>query len=89
LFNPHGIDYKVRPMPFSTAEDMARLTRYAMNKRVSVFMYRKRSVKFRSIAPVIDSIMCFAIRMNFWGKTESTESRLAAPSGGRLFNSLV
>jgi serine-type D-Ala-D-Ala carboxypeptidase (penicillin-binding protein 5/6) len=30
--NPHGIDYKVRPIPFSTAEDMARLTRYAMNK---------------------------------------------------------
>jgi D-alanyl-D-alanine carboxypeptidase (penicillin-binding protein 5/6) len=30
--NPHGVDYKVRPMPFSTAEDMARLTKYAMNK---------------------------------------------------------
>ena len=30
--NPHGIDYKIRPLPFSTAEDMARLTRYAMNK---------------------------------------------------------
>jgi D-alanyl-D-alanine carboxypeptidase (penicillin-binding protein 5/6) len=30
--NPHGIDYKVKPMPYSTAEDMARLTRYAMNK---------------------------------------------------------
>jgi D-alanyl-D-alanine carboxypeptidase (penicillin-binding protein 5/6) len=30
--NPHGIDYKVRPMPFSTAQDMARLTRYAMDK---------------------------------------------------------
>jgi D-alanyl-D-alanine carboxypeptidase (penicillin-binding protein 5/6) len=30
--NPHGIDRNVRPMPFSTAEDMARLTRYAMNK---------------------------------------------------------
>src|SRR6266513_2181563 len=30
--NPHGVDDKVRPMPFSTAEDMARLTRYAMNK---------------------------------------------------------
>ena len=30
--NPHGIDDKVRPLPFSTAEDMARLTRYAMNK---------------------------------------------------------
>ena len=30
--NPHGIDWKVKPLPFSTAEDMARLTRYAMNK---------------------------------------------------------
>ena len=30
--NPHGIDEKVQPMPYSTAEDMARLTRYAMSK---------------------------------------------------------
>ena len=30
--NPHGVDYKVKPLPYSTAEDMARLTRYAMNK---------------------------------------------------------
>jgi serine-type D-Ala-D-Ala carboxypeptidase (penicillin-binding protein 5/6) len=30
--NPHGIDWKVRPLPYSTAEDMGRLTRYAMNK---------------------------------------------------------
>src|SRR5881398_3934372 len=30
--NPHGIDWKVKPLPFSTAEDMGRLTRYAMNK---------------------------------------------------------
>ena len=30
--NPHGIDRNVRPLPYSTAEDMARLTRYAMNK---------------------------------------------------------
>ena len=30
--NPHGIDYKVKPLPYSTAEDMARLTRYAMDK---------------------------------------------------------
>jgi serine-type D-Ala-D-Ala carboxypeptidase (penicillin-binding protein 5/6) len=30
--NPHGIDEKVHPTPFSTAEDMARLARYAMNK---------------------------------------------------------
>src|SRR5436309_10490046 len=30
--NPHGIDWKVKPLPYSTAEDMARLTRYAMSK---------------------------------------------------------
>ena len=30
--NPHGIDYKVKPLPYSTAEDMARVTRYAMSK---------------------------------------------------------
>ncbi|HEX4654032.1 MAG TPA: serine hydrolase [Candidatus Udaeobacter sp.] len=30
--NPHGIDYKVKPVPYSTAEDMGRLTRYAMSK---------------------------------------------------------
>src|SRR5690349_6802914 len=30
--NPHGIDWKVKPLPYSTAEDMARLTRYAMKK---------------------------------------------------------
>ena len=30
--NPHGIDWKVKPLPYSTAEDMGRLTRYAMDK---------------------------------------------------------
>jgi serine-type D-Ala-D-Ala carboxypeptidase (penicillin-binding protein 5/6) len=30
--NPHGVDQKVKPLPYSTAEDMARLTRYALNK---------------------------------------------------------
>ena len=30
--NPTGIDDRVRPIPYSTAEDMARMTRYAMNK---------------------------------------------------------
>ena len=29
--NPHGIDDNVKPLPYSTAEDMARLTKYAMN----------------------------------------------------------
>jgi D-alanyl-D-alanine carboxypeptidase (penicillin-binding protein 5/6) len=30
--NPHGFDTNVKPVPHSTAADMARLTRYAMNK---------------------------------------------------------
>jgi D-alanyl-D-alanine carboxypeptidase (penicillin-binding protein 5/6) len=30
--NPHGIDTNVKPMPYSTAADLARLTRYAINK---------------------------------------------------------
>jgi D-alanyl-D-alanine carboxypeptidase (penicillin-binding protein 5/6) len=30
--NPTGIDENVKPLPYSTAEDLARLTRYAMNK---------------------------------------------------------
>ena len=30
--NPHGIDTSVRPVPYSTAADLARLTRYAVNK---------------------------------------------------------
>src|SRR6059058_216918 len=46
--NPHGIDYKVRPLPFSTAEDMARLTRYAMNKPSFRFYVsqRERQIAF-------------------------------------------
>jgi D-alanyl-D-alanine carboxypeptidase (penicillin-binding protein 5/6) len=30
--NPHGIDTNVKPMPYSTAADLARLTRYAISK---------------------------------------------------------
>ena len=30
--NPHGLDANVKPLPYSTAVDMARLARYAMNK---------------------------------------------------------
>jgi D-alanyl-D-alanine carboxypeptidase len=30
--NPHGIDDTARPLPYTTAADMARLTRYAVNK---------------------------------------------------------
>jgi serine-type D-Ala-D-Ala carboxypeptidase (penicillin-binding protein 5/6) len=46
--NPHGIDYNVKPLPFSTAEDMARLTRYALNKASFRFYVsqRERQVSF-------------------------------------------
>lgn len=30
--NPHGVDQNVKPLPYSTAEDVARLTRYALNR---------------------------------------------------------
>ncbi len=41
--NPHGIDWKVKPLPYSTAEDMARLTRYAMNKASFRFYVSQKS----------------------------------------------
>src|SRR5436305_5045204 len=46
--NPHGVDYKVNPLPYSTAEDMARLTRYAMNKASFRFYVsqRERQISF-------------------------------------------
>jgi serine-type D-Ala-D-Ala carboxypeptidase (penicillin-binding protein 5/6) len=46
--NPHGVDENARPMPFSTAEDMARLTRYAMNKASFRFYVsqRERQISF-------------------------------------------
>ncbi len=47
--NPHGIDDNVKPMPFSTAEDMARLTRYAMSKAAFRFYVsqRERQISFQ------------------------------------------
>ena len=46
--NPHGVDYKVKPLPYSTAEDMARLTRYAMNKASFLFYVsqKERQISF-------------------------------------------
>lgn len=46
--NPHGSDYKAKPMPYSTAEDIARATRYAMNKASFRFYVsqRERQISF-------------------------------------------
>lgn len=46
--NPHGIDTDVKPMPFSTAADLARLTRYAMNKPAFRFYVaqKERQISF-------------------------------------------
>ncbi|MEP6604023.1 MAG: serine hydrolase [Spartobacteria bacterium] len=47
--NPHGIDENVKPMPFSNAEDIARLTRYAMNKASFRFYVsqKERQISFQ------------------------------------------
>jgi serine-type D-Ala-D-Ala carboxypeptidase (penicillin-binding protein 5/6) len=46
--NPSGFDYKERPMPYSSAIDLARLTRYAMNKASFRFYVsqREREISF-------------------------------------------
>jgi D-alanyl-D-alanine carboxypeptidase (penicillin-binding protein 5/6) len=48
--NPHGIDAGVKPMPYSTAEDMARLARYAMGKAGFRFYVsqKERQISFTS-----------------------------------------
>ncbi len=71
--NPHGMDYKVKPLPYSTAEDMARLTRYAMSKPSFRFYVSQKERQISSIAQVSSSITCFAIPMSFSEKWVSTE----------------
>lgn len=48
--NPHGIDARVKPVPYSTAIDMARLSRYAMNKPGFRFYVsqKERQISFNS-----------------------------------------
>ena len=41
--NPHGIDSDVKSLPYSTAEDMARLARYAMNKAAFRFYVSQKT----------------------------------------------
>jgi D-alanyl-D-alanine carboxypeptidase (penicillin-binding protein 5/6) len=47
--NPHGIDDNARPIPYSTAADMARLTRYALNKASFRFYVsqKERQISFQ------------------------------------------
>jgi len=47
--NPHGVDTNVKPLPYSTAEDVARLTRYALNKASFRFYVsqRERQISWR------------------------------------------
>ena len=48
--NPHGSDTNAKPVPYSTAMDMARLTRYAMNKASFRFYVsqKERQISFNS-----------------------------------------
>jgi D-alanyl-D-alanine carboxypeptidase (penicillin-binding protein 5/6) len=47
--NPHGVDQNVKPLPYSTAEDLARLTKYALNKASFRFYIsqKERQISFR------------------------------------------
>jgi serine-type D-Ala-D-Ala carboxypeptidase (penicillin-binding protein 5/6) len=47
--NPHGVDQNVKPLPYSTSEDVARLTRYALNKASFRFYIsqKERQITFR------------------------------------------
>lgn len=47
--NPHGIDQNVKPLPYSSAEDLARLTRYGLNKASFRFYISQteRQISFR------------------------------------------
>jgi D-alanyl-D-alanine carboxypeptidase len=47
--NPHGVDQNVKPLPYSTAEDLARLTQYALNKASFRFYVsqKERQIAFR------------------------------------------
>jgi D-alanyl-D-alanine carboxypeptidase len=47
--NPHGVDQNVKPLPYSTAEDLARLTRYALDKASFRFYIsqKERQISFR------------------------------------------
>jgi serine-type D-Ala-D-Ala carboxypeptidase (penicillin-binding protein 5/6) len=57
--NPHGIDYKVTPLPYSTAEDMARLTRYAMNKPSFRFYVsqKERQISFNRAGHLLNYVL--------------------------------
>jgi D-alanyl-D-alanine carboxypeptidase (penicillin-binding protein 5/6) len=48
FLNPHGIDNIERSVPFSTASDLARLTRYAVNKAAFRFYVsqKERQISF-------------------------------------------
>ena len=57
--NPHGIDYKVKPVPYSTAEDMARLARYAMTKASFRFYVsqKERQISFNRAGHQLNYIL--------------------------------
>ncbi len=57
--NPTGYDQRERPMPFSTAVDLARLTRYAMNKASFRFYVsqRERDINFQRAGKTLHYVL--------------------------------
>jgi D-alanyl-D-alanine carboxypeptidase len=57
--NPHGIDENARPLPHSTAADMARLTRYALKKASFRFYVsqKERQISFQQGARKLNYLL--------------------------------
>ena len=57
--NPHGIDENARPLPYSTAADMARLTRYALTKASFRFYVsqKERQISFQQGARKLNYLL--------------------------------
>ncbi len=57
--NPHGQDADVKPLPYSTAADMARLTRYAISKASFRFYVsqRERQISFTRAGKRMDYML--------------------------------
>jgi len=81
FLNPHGLDHLERSVPYSTAEDLAKLTSYAMAN--SAFRSTSRSTSARSPSippPEPRPPTCCAIRTNCSASTASMASRPARPA---------
>jgi len=80
FLNPHGLDNLERSVPTSTAEDLARLTAYAMGNEAFHFRVSSANARSPSSEPVVDRrATCCAIPTSCSGLTPSMASRPERP----------